>query len=233
MTNGQRTCSAFVDESGDILSGKPFAVGLFITWREQLWRDIVYDAKRDNGFIATLHFSQLSRNPNDPRIPVYRQILTKLGSYCYSWYGRRVYASGDMAKALKDLSNVDAYDLVMTAIVMRFIPKIYSDHITLVIADRSRPALDDYLPAGLERHLNRLSVKYQWGKTFSVRLTPARQDGLLQVADLFASTYRQLKMPSENPNKAWLASEITAGNRGERIVDWEITPDLLIRKEPA
>ena len=210
----------YIDEAGSVRQGRPFTVGLFITWRDDMWRTIIRDIRRRLNYAASLHFHKVSTNPHDRRVLLYRRIIEKLHRYAKTWYGRTVYVDRKEARFLKRMSEVDAYDLVMTHVIEKFIPAVRDRQIHVVVSDKHRPVFDDYLPAGLQARLNDLSMKGNWGQVFDVRLQAASTDDLLQLADLLASAEWQKQHPSTNPNKLEITDRLFHGSADQRIVRW-------------
>lgn len=213
----------YIDEAGSVRQGKPFTVGLFITWRDEMWREIIRDIRRKLHYTASLHFHKISTKPDDRRVLVYQRIIDKLHAYPKTWYGRTVYVDRKRAQFLRRMSEVDAYDLVMTHVIEKFIPAVRDRKIHVVVSDKHRPVFDDYLPSGLEARLNQLSGKRSWGQTFDVCLRPASADDLLQLSDFLASAEWQKQHPSANPNKLQLTRQLFHGGTEQRIVRWVLT----------
>jgi len=212
----------YLDESGCEKAEEPFVVGIFCTWRPELWRDIVADQKRSAGFSGRLHFHRISNSPNDNRYLATSRIFNRLLKYKKTWYARFMYVSEDKLPLWHEMfpGSRDVYDFIVKEFLSRFCNNIPDPAAMLYLEKRDR--FCDYIPTGLQEALNKYHELVGGPHMNAVEADP-HQEILLQVSDALTSAIRQVYVPSTNVNKKRLAEMLVPlidGNHRIKVWHW-------------
>ena len=204
MTNPGRLPVArmFIDESGTT-ADSDFVVARFCTTDEAAWRQRFQQAQDTERYWHTLHFKDISTNPKNGRYRVSRLIVNDLASHT-DWWCHFTYVDRTLVDTAYFSGSPEIEYKKWLADLIRWRTKRadYEYHVT--IAFRSILAHDDFIPTRLQAELD---ARHRDKDFPVVRLDTelAKNDRLLQVADLLASGTRQQYSPSHNAHKVDLA----------------------------
>ena len=208
MSNGSVSdvMEIYLDDAGAIAASNPFVIGMFFTWRGDMWRGIVRDRRTSFGYPCEMHFAKISRNESDRRYRFIRLVFELLARYDKTWYFRAMHVPQHKLSVWKrDHRSVrETFDYIVDQATERFLRGVPERSANLVIDSHSRTRDDSYIPAGLQAYLNTIAPIYN-APTVTVRMADSRDEQLLQVADCLTGALRQTFYPSGNHNKLDLA----------------------------
>lgn len=209
MSNGSVSdvMEIYLDDAGAIAASNPFVIGMFFTWRGDMWRGIVRDRRTSFGYPCEMHFAKISRNESDRRYRFIRLVFELLARYDKTWYFRAMHVPQHKLSIWKQEhgSVREVFDYIVDQATERFLRGVPERCARLVIDSHSRARGDSYIPTGLQTYLNIIAPIYN-APSVSVRMADSRDEPLLQIADCLTGALRQTFYPSENPNKLALAA---------------------------
>lgn len=212
----------YFDESGQLGSREVFVAGAWMTSHPTMWREIIEEQRHRHRYPYELHFADVKPLGKDKRADTIEGIFKKLLSVRKAWWCRLAIVTPANGEQLRDMPSIDAYDNVVAETMIRFGPHAKSRRATLVLDERSRPWWDNFLPVGLEAHLNQAASALN-GPRFTVVHGDSKYDDLLQLADCVVSAVRQMFVPSTNQRKKEL-SNMLMPLLHDRIGLWEWKP---------
>lgn len=216
------------DEAGET-TGKYFVAGMFCTPEPDAWRDRIDAALPLHPF--SLHFQKIGRKPEDPRYRASSAVLDLLNRRT-DWYAHYLLIPRHLVATeyFDDQDQIEFNYWMAMLIQKRTLRQGHCYDVT--IADRQRNHADGYL---YKRLPERLAIRQvlEGAPHTEIGYRPAREDRLLQVGDLIASSVHQLVVPSLNPNKLALAQRVATMVRpksgsarlSQRIYAWEWRPN--------
>ena len=232
MSDGlPRVVHMYVDDSGTT-EGDTFIVGIFCTIADSDWRQRVQAALDAERYGNTLHFKQLSANPRQGRYRVSKRLLAQMRRR-YDWWGHYMYVDRKLVDTSYFSGSAQIEYNKWVADLIRWRTRRPGYEYEVLISHRDRLRADDFLPERLQAELDvRAVVDGKPVVCLSTKL--AREDRMLQLADLLTSGIHQRYRPSGNPIKEELSALVDGlvkksgayGNR--RIYPFEWKPGGLV-----